>query len=1418
MQVFSTLRRFFTIAMRIISCVLLPVFLALAARLCAQSTAFEKISIEQGLSQGMIFDILQTRDGFLWVATKDGLNRYDGYNFKVFSNNAFDPFSIAENTATALFEDSRGRLWVGLETKGLDLYDSKTSRFRHFTLDFGDNTLFDGRNVLKIQEAADGSIWLIQRGGALVRIPLPADWQKGLPEASDLSGLCPPQRLQVPDYALADSSIRLGYYDLTRLANDEMLLTTSAVQIAFDPKTLAPRRMHETLLHPPLNNVAVHSTDPRQPEGDMWLCVEAKQQGQFLPEKLQNIRKGQSRFFPFAFDQNIESVRMLLGKHGHTLFSVNSSLWDLAPGEIPDFSRPDFNFGHPVNCAFTDRANNLWVGTLGFGLRKISNRQNLFHTAGTGRSLRNIWVSGGRYLTKGYFTIRVLDPKTGILSDESAFPDAPQYQINLVFEPQGGIWLLAARNETQPPQLRHYAPDQLSRADKIIPFEANLNFFDPLLRGRDGRLYLVANNGRLIRFDPSSERFDYFSFAHLFGEKIKLVRAIALAEDADGVFWIGTQEGLVKAVPKNRRSGEQGNGFDFQLIVANPNNPNGLNNNSIACIHPAPDGQIWLGTKGGGINILDARTGRVRHITTANGLLNNVVYGILPGSRTGEFWCSTNRGLAKIVAAPTAGGEALVTTFTAALGLQDNEFNTYSYCRNDNGELLFGGINGLNRFSPDEFRADTVPPPVYVVDIRINHQKSAIACPEHLQTLELAHDQSNLTFEFAALDFTDPAKNRYRYRLVGLDADWVELGNYRFAQFNHLAPGRYELRVEGSKGESAWGAAQPLVLVVHPPWYRSDLAYLCYFLLLTWAGWRVYQFQIQRIKEREQLAFEHRETERVKALEQLKTNFFSNITHEFRTPLTLMIEPLRRVLPKIKDPEVLENVRLAEKNSRQLLGLVNQLLDMAKLESGQMGLDLRRADLRETVRGVFERFLPLAEKRGVKLFMPTLPTDLPTFDFDAGKVELVLNNLISNALEFTPEGGSVVITLGQELPEIFKLSKNLGAPPFIPDGSGQAIPHSSFIILKVSDTGIGIPPEALDKIFDRFYQVDGSHTRAGEGTGIGLALSKELAELMGGQILVESEVGKGSTFAFWLPVTAGGRRQAADGGAGSAAGRATQSHLNTVEQSLARLPTSPPVQRPASAETPVVLVVEDNADLRNFIKKSIGQGWQVVEASDGEEGLRKALDLVPDLVISDMMMPRKDGLTLLGELKTNELTAHIPVVLLTAKSTIESKLKGLQHGADDYLTKPFSVEELLARMENLVETRRRLRERFAQQTAGRALGTAEQLPEFLSAPDQAFLQKINLLIEQHLDDEALSVEDFAAKMLMSRMQLHRKLTALASQSATAYIRNYRLDRAMAMLKNREGNVFQVAGMAGFGNEKYFSTVFKERFGVSPSEV
>ena len=1343
----------------------------------AQAVAYESLTIEQGLSQGMIFDLHQTRDGFLWVATKDGLNRYDGYNFKVFAHNPFDPFSLSESAVIALFEDSRGLLWISTVSKGLDVYDSRTGRFHHVPV-------LQARSIV---ETPDGSLWMSQADKELVRLTVPPTWKDRLPDAVDLAGQLSITTIPAEGF----DPVREKWVSLWLREDGQLTLFSSVrqYQLALQQGIARP------VSSPVPGGITGITVGAYQKGGSLWLADEYT--------SLYHSQNGKTSLYRSPENFKTHSMYMQEDEKGAVWMLYEKKMWQLVPGRPIDLLKPDFVLDRGATCVTADRNGNIWVGTAGYGLRKINLRRQMFHTGATGQSIWRLWQSPkGPYFWRDVSDIYPYDPVTGRAGNTSAFPTIPgDRKMDMLFEPSGSFWLLGApeRNDTKA-FLLHY--DANGRLRQQIPFPLNVYDYTRMMASRNGDIWILGGHCQLVRFDPRTARFDYFNYAHIFGAGAAVVQALALVEDGNGDFWIGTQRGLVKC-KRNQ------NGFDFQLTQVDPKNPKGLNNNSIACLLPdpaRPHEALWIGTKGGGINLLDLRSGQFRHLTVAEGLPDMVVYGILPGNEDPQktrvsLWCSTNRGLAKIVL-PRPESESqkpLITVFTAAKGLQDNEFNTQAYFKTAKGELLFGGVNGLNRFFPENVRSDTMPPPVFVVKMEVNHEPvdygrpgSLLEVPlEYLRELHLGYDQNNVSFEFAALDFTDPSANRYRYRLEGLDKDWVETGTQRFAHFNHLAPGRYVFWAQGNNGEGGWqAAANAIVVVIHPPWYRSNLAYLCYFLLLVWGGWWAYQFQINRVKEREQLAYEHRETVRVKALEQLKTNFFGNVTHEFRTPLTLIMEPLRQALPSISDPKARENVRLAEQNSRKLLGLVNQLLDMAKLESGSMSLDLRHGDLVQTARDVFETFLPLAEKRGIKLSWGR--SEAPAFEFDASKVELILNNLISNALKFTPEGGSVQVMVGHE-----------ASPP--------SAPQKPAAFIRVSDTGVGIPPEALDKIFERFFQVDPEASgRTGEGTGIGLALSKELAQLMGGSISVESAPGAGSTFTVWLPVALGAVAPKQEGGE-------SETPLGT-----ARTSAEPVLWRGGDKERLVVLVVEDNVELRRFIKSAIGDDCQVLEAADGEEGVKKAVDLLPDIVVSDLMMPRKDGYALCDELKNHELTAHIPIILLTAKAGVDAKIKGLRKGADDYLTKPFNTEELMARLENLVETRRRLRERFRQEAAVTDVlrPAADTVPnEALPSPqDHEFLRKFTRLVEQHLSNEVMGVEDFAVEMAISRVQLHRKLKALTDQNPTDFIRDYRLVRAYTMLKNGEGSVSDVSLATGFGNEKYFSRAFKEKYGMPPSKV
>lgn len=1326
--------------------------------------AQEQLSIQQGLSQGMVYDLCQSSDGFLWVATKDGLNRYDGYNFKIYNHDPLAPFSLAENTVTALFEDSRGWLWVGLDSKGVDLFEPKTGKFRHFKFSLHPQTTNSSFEVTQIFEASDSSIYLIQKGSGLVHIAIPDAWESSLPDSASLLDLTEITQFSAAQFKSSDSD------------ENPVLVFIQAGQSGA-PRVYTEQKVFQ--VDPSKKQVVPISIQVGEPAADVWLKA---------PYQLLLFQGNERQVFDFTTDSTVDHTLAKPTEDGANWVAAGRKLWHVKYGSVPDFSSPDIEIDAEITAVTRDNKGCIWIGTEGYGIRKLSPRTQLFNKGATGTSIWGIWRDlKGRYFCKVVNEVYDYDPVKKAISRKRAFPQGPTRTVDMLIDKSGNYWMLGREEADNSNAILSFY-DTETAAFKMYPYQPDSLFkvrlYARIIESADGAIWATGINCMLTRFDPGNKTFKHYNYASVFGTEHPRINPLALAQDGYGNFWVGTQQGLVQCEL-------QGDSMRVKLYQAGPETSQGINNNHISCLLPDPlypKEILWIGTKGGGINRMHIPSGQVQHITRRHGLPDQVIYGILPGNDN-ELWCSTNRGLVRLQlqsARNEITQEVTITTFTDLHGLQHNEFNTHAFYRAANGELLFGGISGLNRFFPEQISLDTSSSTVYLVGLRVNHQQvdfvhnnDLLSAPlEYLNDLYLRHYQNNLSFEFALLDFSNPGKNRYRHRLIGLDSDWIETGTDRYAHFTHLTPGRYLLEIEGSNGEGGWQAIRkPIRIVIRPPWWISEVALAIYVLFLTWLGWQIYQFQFRRLQLRQQLEFEHRETARIRELEKVKTAFFTNVTHEFRTPLTLILEPARRIRKEAKSASVRTNARHIETNSLRLLTLVNQLLDLAKIESGSMTIDLRQGDFTKTLRSEYETFLQLADQRNLKLSF-VAPDHIPEFAFDQHKVSLIINNLLSNALKFTPEGGEV----------------NL-----------QAIYSDETIEIVVSDTGIGIPEDVLPKIFDRFYQAEQVQTQTEPGTGIGLTLSRELAELMGGSLNVQSQPGQGSSFCFQMPVKLEEN---------SNFNKIAPAVPLAVQEVAAYLPET---SLPSAADEAIVLLIEDSTDLREFIKESISDHWQVVEASDGEEGIQKAREILPDLVISDVMMPKKDGYAVCEVLKSDALTAHIPIILLTGKSAIESKLKGLRTGADDYLVKPFNTEELLVRAKNLINSRRLLREQYNEQAVS-SLEPENNSNQHLSTPEQEFLQRLVSIINERLDDENLSVEEIAQALFISRVQLHRKLKAITNKNATEFVRDYRLELAKTMLQNREGLVYEIAYRVGFRSEKYFSRAFKEKYGVSPSQI
>ena len=860
--------------------------------------------------------------------------------------------------------------------------------------------------------------------------------------------------------------------------------------------------------------------------------------------------------------------------------------------------------------------------------------------------------------------------------------------------------------------------------------------------------------------------------------------------DRSGTMWVGTNfEGLNKY---DRSKGT------FELFHCTM----GTALNSLEVLYEDRKGNFWVGTYQSGIHLFDRDKGiPIMNIAQRDGLAFNSVSSILEDD-SGKLWITTKNGLSKF----DAQTKSIKNYF-----ISDNPKSNDYVCgiKTKKGEMVFGTGDGLVMFYPDSVIDDPVPPQVVISKVSLfNKPGEKIKYDgfiSELKELNLSYDQNDLRFDFVGLHYGDPEKNRYKYMLENFDEDWLDAGTQRNATYTNLDAGKYTFRVTACNADGVWNETGASIrIIIPPPFWASWWAYSLYVLFGVSLLYGVRRYELNRTRLKNQVKLDEVKFKEKEQTDRIKSRFFANISHEFRTPLTLILGPSEKILTEEGDENTKKEAGLIKRNATRLLTLVNQLLDLSRLEAGKLKIQVSKGNIVPFVRGVTMSFESLAERKNIQLILNSIKNDIELY-FDKDKMAKILSNLLSNAFKFTPEGGEITISINSPTPN---------SPPLEGQGVGQkGIRNDMLVSISIRDTGKGIAKEELPKLFDRFYQVDASQTREHEGSGIGLALTKELVELHHGNIKVKSKVGEGSEFIVELPP---GREHFSDDEIVEAA-ETFEFEKVVAEDSFInkklRLVKNEDDRR-LEDDIAIVLIVEDNADVREYIKDSLGSGYRFEEAINGEEGLTKAEQVIPDLIISDIMMPKMDGNDLSKRIKNNEKTSHIPVILLTAKSEQESKLAGLKTGADDYLTKPFDTKELQIRISNLIEIRRKLQDKYSR---GDFIPVKRGEGKKLSNLEEQFMSKVTEVIEKHLPEEEFSIEQFGKEVGMDRVQLHRKLKALSGKSPSSYLRSVRLVRAEKMIEEKKGNISEIAYSVGFSSPPYFTRCFKEEFGHSPSE-
>jgi len=1369
---------------------------------------FKRYTVDDGLSGPFLRCAIQDQKGFMWFGTESGLNKFDGYKFTVFAKDPNDSLSLSNNSVFAIHEDTLGNLWIGTIGGGLNIFDRKTERFKIFKNNPGDPKTIGNNFINTIYQDSRRIIWLGTEDG-LTRVnytyvnnfPMIKGFKNYKPETGNPFSLNSKTITALYEdnnkiiwVATESHGLNLFHRDSRRFINKSNFSLVKEIKLPSNIELLWSSQITEFYQDPTDKHI-------------VWIGTK---KGVYKYDNSQNTIT--------IFAENIEV------SHGSIYKSDNSLLWvgtrnsgiylyDKSKILIRNITR---ELANPLKLSddwikliCPDNNGGIWIGTSGGGINFFSKKRykfehiilntpenkrysgvtSLFEDIAENRNI--LWLGTGlhgilRYNRK---TKEIKQYKFGAKEYVHSFyqdPDEPDYLWLTTRE--NGLLKFDKKSETFIQYIYYHDNNR----------ELNSTWVRNIIEDQSGYLWLTSKSG-LFRFNKLSKEFTaYFNNPYNINT-ISNNFTTFICQDDSGKFWIGTlMKGLNIYDPLTQK---------FKNYIYNESDSTSINGNKINSICQSSNGTMWIGTPNG-LNKFRSENKSFKRYQKKDGLYGIDVMGILEDNH-GNLWLSTNSCLTKF--------NPFTETFRHYFisdGLQSHDFQIQAFHKSKSGEMFFGGAKGFNAFYPDSIKDNLNIPPVYLTNFQLFNKTVKPGKTSPLKTvisevneIVLNYDQSVFSLEFAALDFTIPEKNQYKYKMDGVDPDWVYAdASRRFVTYTQLNPGEYIFRVKGSNNDGIWNEVGTSVkIIILPPWWRTNFAYGFYVILTGLIIWLTWRFQTNRLKMKHQLEIEHLHSEKLEEVDHLKSQFFANISHEFRTPLTLILGPIRQMFSGEFKGNFKDQYKSIIRNAERLLNLINQLLDLSKLESGKLALQAQSVEIVSITNGLVQAFESLASRKQIKLKFNS-EVDKQEIYVDLDKFEKIINNLLSNAFKFTPEDGKIILECGLRNAKQSKIQI-----------SQSPITKSDFLEIAVSNTSTGIPKDQLDKIFDRFYQADNSYKKDGEGTGIGLALTKELVELHHGEIKVEQENNK-TKFTVLLPL---GKEQLKEDEIVHIAAEETKLPLKkgSMESSEPKNESDTYVsekefshkQSPGSGfQSRVILIVEDNSDLRRYIRVNIEDIYQILEAENGVEGWRQAINDIPDLIISDVMMPEMDGFELCNKLKTDQRTSHIPVILLTARAAREDKIEGFETGADAFISKPFDADELRIRIKNLINQRKKLREQFSKQSNL----VFNQIT--LTSADEKFVKCILDIISQYMSDSDFNLESFSNEAGMSQMQLHRKIKGLFGFSPAEFVKTIRLKRGAEMLRIKTGNISEIAYEVGFDNPAYFSTCFRQQFGISPS--
>lgn len=1292
--------------------------------------SFRQLSVNEGLSQNSVVSITQDSIGYLWLATQDGLNKFDGNKFQIYNAFFLDVTKPTYSHLGKVYTDREGNIITIPISKKPHIYNKKDNSFSSFS---------NLKDVNSVYQDSKKNYWF----------------------GTYASGLFKKDFITKKTTLIIPSEKIATFFSISEDKNGNIWLTSQGKILSLNIETNSV-----TSYFPDgnLKSITNYSNLLFDVSGTIWLGTYGN--GLWFKEPKSSKFKRINTLFneekELPNNLNVLSMhidkknRLWIGTFGNGLFKINLTTLEINHFEVRKHNPRSIHY-NDILCIYEDYTGTLWFGTDGAGASFYDEYLEKFNVVNNNQipeeinidlvraievdKKNDVWIgTSGKGLSRYSPETnqwKTFTEKTGGLSSNRV--------VSLFIDDDNDLWIGTQDGGLNIMQSNGKINYYNKNTTIALAVETIWNIF----KDTSNTIWLATRDHGLIQFDKHKGVLKIYDKSN--GLPSNNIRIISQGENQ--TLWVGTEENGILLLDTKTDTF-----IDFQKDF---NIKDKNDTKKVKSLYYDKKGFLWVGTNGNGLSVFDLKNKNFYNYTINDGLPNNVIYAILPDAEN-NLWLSSNRGITMLAPPLNFKNKPVIVNYDNYDGLA-TEFNTGAYFKTKNNTFYFGGLEGYYWFNPTEIQKNEVLPKTVITGFEVYNNSFPL-----INNTKLTYKQNTIAFTFSSLQFSLPKKNKYMYKLENYDENWIESKGLNSVRYTNLPYGSYKFSVKSSNYDGVWNdTPADFYFKILKPWYLSGWMFFAYTLLTLLIAILTYYYFKWRWKMTLNLKQEKQESERLKRLDEYKTKLYTNLAHEFRTPLTLISGPVKKQLSgsdlKLDSKN---DLQLVERNINQLLCLVDQLLELSKLESGKMTLKVKQNDLGLYLKVLTESFQFLAEQHGLKLIAKT--SDIGDAWFDADIIERIVNNLFSNAIKYTSKGGLITF-------QAKKIDENRFRMTFINDIDG-------------------IVERDISKIFNRFYQIN----EDSEGSGIGLSLVKELTTLSHGTIEASYLDASKMKFVINLPIT---KNAFLDNEIDS-----TTTFQNNEPQ--IEIATNNLVENNTK---PIALIVDDNQDIRKFIKSLLATDFKIVEAKNGFEGVEKAFKIIPDIIISDVVMPLKTGIELCEILKHDEKTSHIPIIILTGKTDEKDEIAGLNTGADDYITKPFNPRTLQIRVNNIIQNRNKIHQRFKQDN----LFSPKEIA--VTSADQVFLEKVQILLDQHLTNPEFTSEIFSKLVAMSRMQLHRKMLAYTGLSTSNFIRSQRLKQASSILKSSQYTINEVAYMVGFSTPSYFIKCFKEMYGLTPLE-